>query len=422
MKTNRLLLEFLALISILPILRANLHTLVCVFVFFVWFIYSVSQTSLKFVIKDPWGVSTWWIILIIYEFFLSVIGFSSTEPNNFLTRIPVYFIPVVMTFVLRKYSYNDQKHLFIFIIIIIVSTILQNSFLHLRNPSFFNGFSLKEDIYRLTNWGTSGFVGCALFMVPSCFLIYQKKNSGFIRWIALLGLVLPFFYITIINTRNTAFILLLFYIVALVYVRRVKINDRVLFVILTTIVFVVGMALVLPLVNWLASILGSEKLVNGLNSISLSLQNSQIEEYEGSSLYGRFFLMQVSLGTWTQSFFTFLFGIGEDALDANSLGFISDLEALGIGQHSQIIDFLAMYGIVGTSMLLKAFHATFSCIRTFAVNKSMLRELNVVFIGYLLMSVLNNTLYTNELLVMFVLFAISVNIYSQKTVESNSRI
>jgi len=415
MKTNRLLLELLALITILPVLRANLHTAIPLFVFIIWFINSTNLTSASYVIKDPWGVSKWWLILIAYELFLSVIGFSETSPNNYLVRIPVYSIPMIMTFVLRKYSYKDQMHLFIFITAILLFTIVQNSYLHFRDPSFFNGFSLKEDKFKWTNWGTSGFVGCVLFMVPSCYLMWKTKTSRQIRWMTFLGFVLPFIYIAFINERATALILLLYYIVALIYVKHVKIENGVVFGILTAIVMVVGFTFVTPFLNWFSQVVDSEKLRLSLESVTVSIENSNIEEYEGSSLFGRYYLMQVSLGTWTRSIFTFLFGIGEDSLPAGSMGFISDLAELGIGQHSQIIDFLAMYGIVGTFMLLKAFHSTFSCLRSFAIDKAMVRELNVVFIGYILMSLLNNTLFTNELLVMFVLFAVAVNLYTKRT-------
>lgn len=419
MKTNRLLLELMALVSILPILRENLHTVFFLVLFVLWFLNSVYQSSFSYVIKDPWGVSKWWLILIFYELFLSIIGFSSTIPNNFIMRIPVYSIPMIMTFVLRKYSYKDQRHLFVFIVSIIVVTILQNTFLYLRNPSLYGEFMRADSTYKLSNFGTSSFVGCVLFMVPSCFLLNQKKMPGIPRLLVLLGLILPFIYITFINERATSFVLLLYFIVALLYVRKVHINNTALYVVLTIFVFAIGLMLVVPLLDWLASVLNSEKLVVRINSISQSIQNSEIDEQSEGSLYARFFLMQVSLKTWMQSVFTFLFGIGEDALPLGSLGFVSDLEVLGIGQHSQIIDFLAMYGIVGTALLLKAFHSTFSCIRSFAVDKTMTREMNIVFLGYVLMNILNNTIYADELFVMFILFGISVNLFSQKSFESN---
>ena len=192
MKANRLLIELMALISVMPVIRANIHPAILLFVFVLWFINAVKLTSINHLLSDTWGVAKWWGILIVYELVLSLIGFSSVAPNTILTRIPVYFIPVIMTFVLRNYSVKEQKSLFVFIAGIIVFTILQNIIIYLRDPTFFETFSLKEDMFRWTNWGTSGFVACALFLVPCCFLIWQKRQSGLIKYIAVLGLFLPF--------------------------------------------------------------------------------------------------------------------------------------------------------------------------------------------------------------------------------------
>ena len=414
MKTNRLLVELMALISIMPVFRANLHAIVLLIVFILWLINSIQRSSIGFIFNDKWGVAKWWAILITYELALSLIGFSTIAPNTIITRIPVYLVPVIMTFVIRKYSYRDQKRLFIFITGIIVFTIIQNIIIYLQNPSLFSNFRLKEEIYRWTNWGTSGFVATTLFLVPCCFFVLHNKTKGVIHNLAYLGFILPFVYISLINTRATSFVLLLFFIVALLYVKNVRINNKISYTLITIVIAIVGFALVVPLLDWLSSVLRVERLAIRLDSIVTSLQNLEIDEYSEGSLFDRYYLALVSIRTWTSSFGSFFFGIGEDLLGQGSTGTVLELEELGIGQHSQIIDFLAMYGVVGTTMLIKAFHSTFSCIKSVGEETLICkREISVFFIGYILMNLLNNTLYADELFVVFVLFVLSIRIYCQ---------
>lgn len=423
MKTNRILIETMALISILPILKANIHSAVLLFLFILWIYNSAKLTGFRYIFSDPWGIARWWGILISYEIILSLAGFSSTMPTVFMTRIPIYFISVMMAFVLRMYSDKEQKHIFVFIASIILFTIVQNTIIYIPNPSFFDGFSYTKSEFRWTNWGTTSFINCALFLVPSCFFIYQIKNlTKNIRLLAFWGLILPFFYIVIINERATSFIVLLFLIASFLYIKNVRINNRTVYTIVTMCIIVIIVLSIVPIINLFSSVLHSEELIVRLDSISSSIQNSELDESSESSLFGRFLLAQLSFNTWTKSFSTFLFGIGEDALAADSLQSFADLFDLGIGQHSMIIDFLAMYGILGSMILYKALHATFSCIRSFSNSHIMNRELNAVFISYILMNILNNTFLADDLFVMFLLFGVSVRIYSNNKSLNNFKV
>jgi len=79
------------------------------------------------------------------------------------------------------------------------------------------------------------------------------------------------------------------------------------------------------------------------------LQGTMINGVNTASFSGRLTLSLLSIKTWLSSITTFLFGIGDHRLEGDwgMMGFYMS----GIGGHSELIDSLARYGIVGFSII-----------------------------------------------------------------------
>lgn len=413
MNSNRFILELLILISITPIFVENLHPAVPLVVFVLWLFVSSQQKGFSFVLNDPWGVSKWWFILLGWQLALSVIGYSTTSPNNYITRLPLYGIPIAATYIIRTYSHKEQRKLFSFIVIVMLLNVFQNYMLALRDPGFFDTFQHGAEGMEMTNGGTTGFVQACLFAIPCCFMVWSRRLRIPQQKLALWGMVAFIIYIMFVNTRATSFLILLFFVFALLYMRYIgsKIKNKMVGYALVVFLIVGAIAVSIPMLDWIATNTSSEGLSVRLNTVTESMATGEIDENSEGSLGSRYLLGLTSFETWTKSIKNFIFGIGDDvAAD----GHLMDLISVGIGRHSQILDFLAMFGIVGAFFLYKAWKSIFRCIKSQSSDKSTTLLIDIVIMGYIIMNVLNNTLVAGQNIIMFLLLPLSVMMISNR--------
>ena len=330
-------------------------------------------------------------------------------------------MPMIAAFVLRTYSYKEQKRLFMFIMGVLLINVIQNVFLFLRDPSFFESFKRSDEMFQYTNGGTTSFIQTCLFAIPCCFIIFANQARGQMKKNVFVSMLLLIIYIMTINSRATTILLFFFFVIALLYVRYLtpKVKSKSIRILLTLFISLVAFFFVVPFLNWLGNAIAFEGISVKIGDLSSVLITGRINENDdSSSLSVRFLLAQTSLETWTSSFRNLIVGIGNDVSES---GEIFDLIRTGIGRHSQILDFLAMYGIIGTFMLFKAWFSFFSFLKYLNKAPELKSMINIVIIGYLLMAILNNVLTANQNIVMFLLFPISlIMIGSNRTIKYNN--
>ncbi len=413
MKGNRFILELLILISITPIFVENLHPAIPFALFLIWLIASSLKKGVLFVLNDPWGVSKWWLILLGWQLALSVIGYSTTTPNNYITRLPIYGIPIIATYVIRVYKQKEKCKVFSFIIMTLLLNVCQNYILALQNPGFFDQFKRGEDVFKMTNGGSTGFVQACLFAIPCCFIVWSSRLKIPRLRLALLGMLGSIIYIVFVNTRAISFLILVFFVFALLYMRYIglKIKNKIVGYAIIVFLIIGAISISIPVLDWIATKTSSEALSVRLNTVAESMATGEIDENSEGSLGSRYQLGLASFMTWTRTLKNFLFGIGDDiAPDGNTLSLIK----VGIGRHSQILDFLAMFGIVGAFFLYKAWTSIFKCIKNLTSDKSTSLLLDISIFGYIIMNVLNNTLIASQNSIMFLLLPLSVMMVSYK--------
>ncbi len=413
MKSNRYILELLILISITPIFVENLHPAVYLVVFLLWFFASSQQKSVSYILNDPWGVSKWWLILLGWQLALSVIGYSTTSPNNYISRLPIYGIPVIATYIIRVYHQREKSKLFSFIVMTLLLNVFQNYILAFRNPGFFENFQHGAKGLEMTNGGTTGFVQTCLFAIPCCFMVWSSRLKIPRRRLALLGMMAFIIYIVFVNTRATSFLILVFLIFALLYMRYIgsKIKNKIAGYTLIFFLIIGAISISVPVLDWIATQTSSEKLSLRLITVTESMETGNIDEKGEGSLGSRYLLGLTSFETWTNNLNNFLFGIGDDIAPKGDL---FSLLKVGIGRHSQILDFLAMFGIVGAFFLYKAWKSIFKCIKNLTSDKSTSLLIDISIWGYIIMNVLNNTLTAAQNTIMFLLLPLSVMMVSYK--------
>lgn len=402
----------MAIITITPYLSRVIPSYAILLLFTLWAFDTASHCRRRFLVKDGYGQAKWLIILLVWQLFLSVIGYSSLKYTNIINRVPVYCIPIICSYCVNYYSYREIKILFTLLLIITVVNLLDNIRLEIVSPGFFTSFRRSDVFFAATNGGTSSFVNAILSVIPVMYILFSNSSPKPKRNIYLVIIIISTYYIVFINPRATTLFILIFYILMLSFERNsYKFgNNRNLRFFLFVLLFIIIVIIIVPALEFLAGILPDRLSVRIMDVVN-SITSRQIDDTGTSSLYSRWLLSQASLRTWLSSPLHFLLGIGEDVAQSGS---IDDLLQLGIGQHSEIFDFLAKYGAVGAFLLYKAMSSIFKFIFSLSNDLLIKSEVRVVLMGYVLMSALNNSLIACYMMIIFVMLPLAVVIVTRK--------
>lgn len=393
-----MLIFFLAIVDITPHLSRSLDPRVSFDIFFLWVLVAVMSTGITSVFNSNEKVALWWSILIVWQILLSCIGFSTRPPGFFIHRASVYLMPIIGVYCVRYFNKKELRLLFILLLLVLAYNLVYNVVLGSGGNNYFEKYGYRDEDFLTSNAGKSGFVNAMMYLSGLMVLLFLSTVKKSTKFMSLVLAILSFVYVTFINSRTTATMLLILMIIGLIYFNRTQKeleSHRVigLFVTIAVLFF-----LLMPFWDSIISLLPNRS-VERLSSIPNAIRgNISYSDYiQGDSFSIRVYLASVSIKTWLSGPITFLIGKGEDAAAGLS---ILDLENLGIGQHSQIIDFLAMYGLLGVFLLYKALQATYKSILKNCNNQKMKLKTKMMLFIFLLASIFNNSLFPSEMLLL----------------------
>ena len=124
---------------------------------------------------------------------------------------------------------------------------------------------------------------------------------------------------------------------------------------------------------------------------------------DNSSLAGRFLLGMTSLNTFLSSPINFIWGVGDDIMIGEQYEF-SDLLSLGIGNHSQFLDMLAKYGIIGGVIFVNIIKGMSKWLKKFSLSKLFHRYVVLFILLFFFQSILNNSFLPDLFVVIFIVF------------------
>lgn len=186
------------------------------------------------------------------------------------------------------------------------------------------------------------------------FIFFYLTNTRW-KWFYFVNIVLTLYFLFNIQTRAIALIILILFMVAVISLKAG--NNVQTTRLLAFSVFSLVVVFILPeLLRLLISLdipYYSRKLTAILNVVigNVAINANSLDE---SSFTARLFVENVSLNTWLASPVNFLFGKGFDA------GFWFES---GIGHHSEVIDILPRYGLLGfliTAYIFKQYYIIIS--------------------------------------------------------------
>lgn len=392
---NMLLTIVFFLITVTPYLARSANQFVMFPLILLWIISALFIDSKAYKSKVFYS----WMLLWLYQILYRLIGFSQLPINNFVVRLYIFATPFLCYFILKEYNYKELKKLSHLLLFIVAANIVSNVLLGEQDTDVFNSTNSFDS--PSNNAGGTMFVAACLFAAGSFFLLVKNYRPFIIKVLGILLLSLSIYYIAILNSRATAFFLFILLILGLIISDRFNKNlsfKQGSLMLAISVVLLVLVPIVLPSLS--GSSLISDRISIRIDDV-VSALNGNLSPGGTGSFGVRIYLAQVSLNTFTQSIFTFIFGIGENFHNADNL---FDLVRGGVGQHSEFIDVLARYGALGGFLTYYSVYQLFDSIKTQLLNTNMVGGFKVLFLVFILYSILNNSFQPEIFMVAFLLF------------------
>ena len=384
----------------------------------VWLFQSVLISSVNKVLLN--NVSVWWMVYLFLSVLMWIIGYSSTNLNFIISRLPFYLVPIMGYYVIKNYNKTEKTIILTFFFVIFLVNLLYNIYLGFLLPEIFEEAAHTEELMELDvmmNKATTGFIIVGYWLIGALLIVLLNTDRKWRKLLCLL-LILPIgYYMLFQNTRGTAILLLMVELVGmfLAYFEPSGQANRRLYYVFSVVTLVLLVFIVLvPLLDFLITHSQSERLIKRLSDlIDFSQSKGDISNVDEGSFTARIMLAQVS---WNSFLSSPIIGIGD-----HTQAFGGDLMKSGIGNHSEFIDVLARYGLVGAFVFWRIMKSYYQMLRSLTTNRKSLKYVNVVFVVIILSGFLNGIFYPVMLLFLYLIFPIIIEIADPKMSYTNGR-
>ena len=319
----------------------------------------------------PYIEKSWKLIIFVwiaYAIILKFIGYSTAEWGNYGIYI-LFFFPLRVFDVYSKILDQDEKyHIFRWILIVSIANLIYNLYFLINHPSANLELNFSNQ-YANQNLGNSGFT-FVIMLILIYFLYYALKGKKLYIPIVIIGIIYLVF-----SSKTTAFLIFLiitYAIIVSLFLKHIKKSQQV-------IVFILGIVILC-----LAYTYGLEGLATLIKNDYITTRIDALLKGDVSSTYlSRFSLAKLSLHTFANHP---IFGIGYVKADFSKISYIST----GIGHHSEFIDHLGRYGIIGAIFYCLIFIPYTKDIQATRIEKSDNATIFIMMAFYMY-SVLNNS-------------------------------
>ena len=406
-KPNLIVTSLTVIYSFTPLLSRILIPEIKLFIILLWLLTAVSLKRPSNV-KPPRNITKWWALYVILIYVSCIIGHSSYSLNFFISRLPVYCIPFIMLTVLCKYNLCEKKILWKIMAIAFILNLSENIITGFATPGYFTGLDGIDDtaVRIISNAGGTGFIAVCLFSIPIWWMINRITNNGRQKKISLIVLFMCIIYITVLNSRTTALLILGMEIIGFGLAannkKRTKNKSSRGLIIKVLLIVAVGVYFLIPLLNYLVDLYEfSPEVADRLTDLKTVAEGEDVETLRDGSLLQRYLLWMTSINTFLASVPNFLFGIGDDFSSQDLAGLLKS----GIGRHSEFFDLAAKYGMLGIIIVFNAWHNTFLLFRTICGSEKMKYIINVFVVAFVMYSFVN---YSPSLLLVQVFVPLSI--------------
>lgn len=293
------------------------------------------------------------IVIALYALITALYRFMGISDKSWGNSMHEYsFLLIIILLLLIEGNVIEKRGRWLFFIIsfIIAFNVADNIILSNLYPQI-NSYreSVDTDALAKLNAGSSTFFTMSVFYAGVCFFVFLNTKNRWLRLLFLLFTILTAVFIYGYCNKGSSVIYLTL-LLLLIYVSGKTKRGRSLIglILFLSLIFIVTIYFFKEeLTNLLYSIIPNERLSTRL----VTLINPESQFAEVSVVQGRTNLYVLSIETWLKNPFNFLFGVGDFRVSENAT-------ATGVGQHADLLDTLARYGLVGALLLFFVLYRT----------------------------------------------------------------
>lgn len=384
---------------------------------FVWLCLSFLLGRTKGILLNKGTI--WWFAYLFLCFMMVLLGFSSTNLNFIISRLPIFIIPAIGYYVIKCYNKKEKSLILVLFAFIFGVNLVYNIALGFQMPDIFESQESTEESISfgiMMNVASSAFITVSYWLVGALLTVVLCIKKGVQKLFYGLLTIPIGYYMLFQNTRGTAILLLGIELIGLFlayYEPSQKGNRRSYYLFSSFIIVVIILIFFIPLMSWILDNIQSERLAERFNDLlDLKKSGGDTNKVSDGSLSSRIALAQTSLNSFFSSPISILIGIGD-----HTTSFGGDLIKSGVGGHSEFIDVLARYGLLGAFVFCKIMKNYYLTLKRLTTSRSILKYINVIFFIIILTGFLNNIFQPNMLIFMFIVLPVIVELTSNKIVN-----
>ncbi len=321
-----------------------------------------------------------WISIII---FYRVIGKSSASLGNYYEVILFYFSFFVMLIADSYFSQLLKKRLAICIIIFISLNLVHNIYLNSLYPYASTVIMTPDGASLLsTNVGSTSFSTMIYIFIGIMLILYFNIKSFTFKIFSLVTVILACYLILFQHARATSTILTMLLLGGLLIDRLlIKFHKNEKFIMKIGLLFILCICLI-PFLNIIIDKIDNERLASRIEWFrNLLTGNLSIGIIDQNSLSTRLYLIQATIKTFFTSTSNFLFGVGYNLTETKSIQQM--LAITGVGYHSELIDVLGTYGIIGGYFLYSILYQYWKMIKI-GLSKRNIQQYKAIYTGFII--------------------------------------
>lgn len=306
-------------------------------------IYLLGVTTKSYV-RNRVGFVFIFAFYIIITASYRILGISDDSWGNSMHEY-FFFCSYIITILLVAFSSEKQiKWAYWLFVLIMAINIADNIALSIMFPQLREySASFDEDTLASLNAGNSSFYTFSLFYFNVLFFVFLNTSRKGIKLISLFFSTLAAVFIIGYCNKGSTVVYLFLSLFFQYFMRKAKSEKK--FIITAVFLTFFGLIIVKVFNNELIQLINAVIPSERLSTRLITLINPHSSYANEDAMTGRSDLYLLSLKTWIDSPKNFLFGVGDirDTTEAFSLG---------VGQHADLLDTLARYGVVGGFLVI----------------------------------------------------------------------
>ncbi|SFC68613.1 O-antigen ligase like membrane protein [Xylanibacter ruminicola] len=354
-------------------------------------------------------------LFVVWQLMMKLVGHSNSAWGTHSEVLLFYFYFLIYLYIRYKFTLSEKKILLKAVFGIVSLSMLYYIYMGSTGQLL---ITYNPELYEMDMEVVPTIYKCELLFLActciTCMFAYPKLGEK-IFFLLMISAAVYIIYVIGNNATATILLLLFLFIAFLVYRKKKKYSVKpanigtliIVISVVAVLMVILGDSLILLLANLTEEI--NPRISNKLMTVYVFTQGSHaLVIEEGNSFVTRLFLMKGSMMTWLDNPINLLLGVGRDN------GFF---EESGIGKHSEFMDVLAMYGIIGATFTIAIFSNMYSVIRA-KLKPLMASYFTFFYFIMILWGFLNNLVYPQLGAILFCFSFVYLDVISaEKTLK-----